>query len=146
MDVVAGRLQGIGSVGSTTHEAGATIMPGNGGFETLTIKGDYIGKGGTVEIATVLGDDNSQTSRLAITGSTSGAGIVKVTNRDGLGAMTKEGIRIISVGGTSDAAFTLQGDFITKAGEQAVVGGAYAYMLQKNGVANSNDGAWHMPA
>ena len=144
MDVVAGRLQGIGSVGSTTHEAGATIMPGNGGFETLTIKGDYIGKGGTVEIATVLGDDNSQTSRLAITGSTSGAGIVKVTNRDGLGAMTKEGIRIISVGGTSDAAFTLQGDFITKAGEQAVVGGAYAYMLQKNGVANSNDGAWYL--
>ncbi|MDM7853053.1 autotransporter outer membrane beta-barrel domain-containing protein, partial [Pseudochrobactrum kiredjianiae] len=144
MDVVAGRLQGIGTVGSTTHEAGATIMPGNGGFETLTIKGDYIGKGGTVEIATVLGNDNSQTSRLAITGSTSGTGNVHVTNRDGLGSYTTEGIRIISVGGSSDATFTLQGNAVTKDGQQAVVQGAYSYTLEKNGIASPQDGAWYL--
>ncbi|MDM7852781.1 autotransporter outer membrane beta-barrel domain-containing protein [Pseudochrobactrum kiredjianiae] len=144
MDVVAGRLQGIGTVGSTTHEAGATIAPGNGGFETLTISGDYIGKGGTVEIVTVLGDDNSQTSRLAIAGGTSGTGNVHITNRDGLGTYTSEGIRIISVGGISDATFTLVGNGVTKDGQPAVVKGAYSYTLEKNGIANPNDGAWYL--
>lgn len=129
MDVVAGRLQGSGTVGSTTHEAGSTIAPGNGGFETLTIKGNYTGKGGTVEIATALGDDTSQTSRLVITGGASGTGNVKVINRDGLGADTNEGIKIIEVGGASDATFTLLGNAVTKDGQQSVVAGTFAYTL-----------------
>lgn len=43
-------------------------------------------------------------------------------------------VRVINVGGTSLADdFVLVGDYITADGQQAVIGGAYAYALQANG-------------
>lgn len=142
MDVLGGRLQGVGTVGTTTHEADGIIASGNS-IGTLTIAGNYVGNGGLVEIETVLGDDSSSTDLLQITGDTSGTGNVKVFNVGGAGAPTTEGIRIIEVGGASDGVFSLKGDYLFE-GEQAVVGGAYAYRLYQNGVSTPGDGDWYL--
>lgn len=142
MTVFGGRLQGIGTVGGTMNEAGGTIAPGNS-IGTLTIAGNYTSNGGTLEIETALGGDASPTDRLVVTGNTAGATNVRVLNTGGLGAQTIEGIKIIDVGGASNGVFALQGDYVFQ-GQQAVIGGAYAYTLQKNGVATPSDGDWYL--
>lgn len=142
LQVQGGRLQGTGQVGSTQLLAGGTIAPGNS-IGTLTIDGDYVGAGGTLEIETVLGGDASDTDRLVIGGSTSGSTKVQVINLGGGGAPTREGIRIVEVAGASDGDFTLLGSYDFN-GEQAVVAGAYAYRLYKGGVSTPNDGDWYL--
>ncbi|WP_245410123.1 autotransporter outer membrane beta-barrel domain-containing protein [Falsochrobactrum shanghaiense] len=143
VDLQAGRLEGTGTVGSVTSTAHGTIAPGDGGLGTLTIKGNYTVSGGIVEIASALAADNSPTSRLAVTGNTSGTGKVHVTNRGGVGAQTAAGIEIISVGGQSNAVFALQSDFTTKDGRPAIVAGAYSYSLYK-GQPTQADGNWYL--
>lgn len=142
MEVVGGRLQGIGQVGATTNFAGGTIAPGNS-IGTLTVAGNYVGNGGILEIETVLGDDSSATDRLVVTGDTSGSTNVRVINLGGTGAQTVEGIRIVDVGGVSAGDFTLLGSY-TFEGAPAVVGGAYAYRLYKGGVSTPADGDWYL--
>lgn len=135
-----GRLQGIGTVGTTTNAG--LIAPGNS-IGTLTIAGNYTGNGGGLEIESVLGGDASSTDRLVVTGSTAGATTVRVLNRGGLGAQTSEGIKVIDVAGASNGTFALQGNYVI-GGQQAVVGGAYAYTLQKNGISTPADGDWYL--
>lgn len=142
MEVISGRLQGIGTVGATISQPGGTIAPGNS-IGTLTINGNYLGNGGGLEIETVLGGDTSPTDRLVITGSTAGSTPVTVLNQGGAGAPTVEGIKIIDVGGASNGVFTLRGTTVFQ-GQQAVVAGAYAYTLQKNGISTPNDGNWYL--
>lgn len=142
MDVISGRLQGIGAVGSTINQLGGTIAPGNS-IGTLTINGNYIGNGGRLEIETVLGGDASPSDRLVITGSTAGSTLVTVLNQGGTGAPTVEGIKVVDVGGASNGVFTLLGNTVFQ-GQQAVVAGAYAYTLQKNGISTPNDGDWYL--
>ncbi len=138
----AGRLTGTGQVGVTTN--GGVIAPGYGGaMGTLTIQGSYVGNGGRLEIATVLGDDNSATSRLAINGATSGSTQVTVINRGGLGAQTIEGIKIVDVTGASNGSFILDGNYIFH-GAPAVIAGAYAYRLYQGGVSTPTDGDWYL--
>lgn len=55
-----GRLQGIGTVGTTTNAG--VIAPGNSN-STLTIAGNYTGAGGVLEIQSVLGGDASTSGR-----------------------------------------------------------------------------------
>lgn len=142
MDVIGGRLQGIGTVGATINRPGGTIAPGNS-IGTLTINGNYLGNGGRLETEAVLGGDASPSDRLVITGSTAGSTLVTVLNQGGTGAPTVEGIKIVDVGGASNGVFTLQGNYVFQ-GQQAVVAGAYAYTLQKNGVSTPNDGDWYL--
>ncbi len=142
MEVIGGRLQGIGTVGATINQPGGTIAPGNS-IGTLTINGNYAGNGGRLEIETVLGGDASPSDRLVITGSTAGMTLVTVLNQGGAGAQTIEGIKVVDVGGASNGVFTLQGDYVFQ-GQQAVIAGAYAYTLQKNGVSTPNDGDWYL--
>ncbi|MGE7471205.1 autotransporter outer membrane beta-barrel domain-containing protein [Bosea sp. NPDC003192] len=142
MEVIGGRLQGIGTVGATINRPGGTIAPGNS-IGTLTVNGDYVGNGGRLEIEAVLGGDASPSDRLVVTGDTSGTTTVTVLNRGGTGAPTVEGIKVIDVGGNSNGAFTLQGDYAFQ-GQQAVIAGAYAYTLNKNGVSTPNDGDWYL--
>ncbi|MBZ9849786.1 autotransporter outer membrane beta-barrel domain-containing protein [Mesorhizobium sp. CA14] len=137
-----GRLQGTGTVCHTNNFDGGTVAPGNS-IGTLTVAGDYVGSGGTLDIETELGGDASPTDRLVVTGNASGTTRVKVTNVGGAGAQTVEGIRIIDVGGSSDGTFSLLGDYVFQ-DQQAVVGGAYAYLLQKNGVNTPADGDWYL--
>jgi len=143
MDVLSGsRLQGIGTVGDTTNAAGGVIAPGNS-IGTLTVAGNYAGTGGTLQIESVLGGDASPTDKLVVTGNTAGSTTVRVINVGGTGAQTTEGIKIVDVGGASNGSFALQGDYVIN-GQQAVVGGAYAYTLQKNGVSAPTDGDWYL--
>lgn len=142
MEVVKGRLQGIGTVGGTSLEAEGVIAPGNL-IGRLTINGNFVGNGGLIEIETALGADNSASDLLSITGSTSGSAKVQVIDVGGTGAQTVEGIKIIDVGGASNGIFTLQGDYVFE-GDPAVVGGAYAYRLYQGGVSTPNDGDWYL--
>lgn len=142
MNVIGGRHQGTGTAGPTTNNAGGTIAPGNS-IGTLTVAGDYVGKGGTVEIEAKLSGDSSPADRLVVTGNTSGALNVRLLKVGGSGAQTVEGIKIIDVQGASSGAFSLLGDYAFH-GEQAVVGGAYAYTLQKNGISTPADGDWYL--
>ncbi|MNJ98643.1 Outer membrane protein IcsA autotransporter precursor [compost metagenome] len=143
IDVQSGaRLTGIGQVGVTTNRG--VIAPGHSSsLGTLTIAGNYTPVGGSVEIRTQLGDDSSATDRLVITGSTSGATPVKVTNFGGTGAQTTEGIKIIDVMGASNGTFSLLGN-TTYEGQQAVVAGAYAYRLYSGGASTPADGDWYL--
>jgi len=137
-----GRLTGNGAVASL--ENAGVVAPGQGeNWGTLTVTGNYVGSGGTVEIKTSLGGDGSPTDRLVIQGDTSGKSFVRVVNRGGQGAQTVECIRIIEVRGRSEGVFTLIGDY-TIEGEPAVTVGAYAYRLFKNSVSNPHDGNWYL--
>ncbi|MCZ7482897.1 autotransporter outer membrane beta-barrel domain-containing protein [Rhizobium rhizogenes] len=142
MQVVGGRLQGTGQLGTTTNFSGGTIAPGNS-IGTLTVAGDYIGSGGTLEIETVLGDDSSATDQLVVTGNTSGTTNVRVINLGGAGGQTIEGIKIIEVGGVSAGNFSLLGSYLFK-GDPAVVAGAYAYRLYQGGASTPTDGNWYL--
>ncbi|MDR1827297.1 MAG: autotransporter outer membrane beta-barrel domain-containing protein [Methylobacteriaceae bacterium] len=146
-----GTLEGTGNVGSINNSG--TVSPGQetvagGGrpdqIGTLTVNGNYTGNNGTVLINTVLGDDFSATDVLAINGNAVGASAVKVINTNGMGDITQfDGIQIIRVGGASTATFTLDGDVTVASGQEAVIGGAYAYTMWHNGKSNP-DGAWYL--
>ena len=148
-----GIIEGTGIIGNIVNAG--TLSPGSSNsaiagmahtLGTLTIAGNYTGNGGIVAIDTVLGNDSSPTDLLVIQGNVSGNSYIHVTNQGGLGAFTTgDGIRIIQVDGTSPGnAFSLQGDFVTSSGQQAVVAGAYAYTLWHNGVSNPADGHWYL--
>lgn len=91
-------------------------------YKTLTVDGDFSG-GGHLVMNTYLGDDTSETDKLAVTGSTSGETRVTVNNTDGPGAETLEGIQMITVGGTSAGEF--KSDRVTEDG--------YEYVLRRGG-------------
>ncbi|RXT17802.1 hypothetical protein B5P46_28575 [Rhizobium leguminosarum] len=110
---------------------------------TLTVSGNYAGAGGTLRLNTALGDDASTTDRLVVAGNTSGSTTLVVNNVGGKGALTVEGIRVIDVAGSSAGNFALDGDYRFQ-GEEAVIGGAYAYRLYKNGIATPTDGDWYL--
>lgn len=137
-----GRLVGTGQVGDTANRG--IVAPGYGNtMGTLTVQGTYVSTGGRLEIATVLGDDSSQTSRLVVNGATSGLTQVEVINRGGLGGQTVEGIKIVDVTGTSNGSFVLDGDYVFQ-GAPAVIAGAYAYRLYQGGVSSPADGDWYL--
>lgn len=135
LSATIGSLTNSGTIQLNT----STSSAGN----TLTVNADYIGNSGTVYFNTALGDDNSSTDRLVVNGGTSGTSSVRVTNAGGLGAQTVEGIKIIDVAGNSAGLFTLLGN-TTYEGDQAVVGGAYAYRLYQGGTSTPTDGDWYL--
>ncbi|ESY76893.1 hypothetical protein X739_33470 [Mesorhizobium sp. LNHC220B00] len=122
--------------------AGTVGIAGSLGSK-LTVSSDYVGNGGNILIGTALGADNSQTNMLVIAGDTSGTGMLQVVNLGGGGAQTVEGIKIVDVGGVSNGSFSLKGNY-TFEGDQAVVGGAYAYRLYQGGTSTPADGDWYL--
>lgn len=138
----AGRLAGTGSVGNVVNTG--VVAPGYGhAMGTLTVQGNYGSTGGRLEIATVLGDDSSQTSRLAVNGATSGVTQVGIINQGGLGGQTVQGIKIVDVTGASNGSFVLVGNYVFQ-GTPAVIAGAYAYRLYQGGVSTPTDGDWYL--
>lgn len=137
----AGTLSGTGTIYGDVTNSG-TVTPG-GGSGVLTINGNYIGAGGVVSVNTTLEGDSSATGLLVVKGDTTGTGKIRVLKMGGGGAPTVEGIKLIDVQGVSNASFTLLGDYVYQ-GEQAVVAGAYAYRLYKNGVSTPADGDWYL--
>ncbi|RKP58969.1 autotransporter outer membrane beta-barrel domain-containing protein [Pararobbsia silviterrae] len=126
----------------TVRNAG-TISLTNGGASTtdaLVIHGNYIGLNGTLQLQTVLGDDNAPSDRLVISqGSATGRTAIGVANVGGTGAATLlNGILVVQAldGATTTAsAFTLQAP---------LEAGAYAYALFKGGVNAGTSDNWYL--
>jgi fibronectin-binding autotransporter adhesin len=127
-------------VGALTN--GGTVNFGKTPGTTLTVQGDYVGTGGTLNVNTALGGDGSATDMMVVTGNTSGNTTVQVTNVGGAGAATTQGIKLIDVQGASNGTFALKGDYVFQ-GDQAVIAGAYAYRLYKDGT-DTVDGDWYL--
>ncbi|MGL4724634.1 MAG: autotransporter outer membrane beta-barrel domain-containing protein [Scandinavium sp.] len=109
---------------SLTLNAGSTVnfQHADDNWQTLTINQDYVGNGGKLVFNTVLFDDDSDTDKLIVNGSTSGNTLVAMNNIGGTGAQTVEGIEIIEVNGSSDGAFEKSG---------RIVAGGFDYNLEK---------------
>lgn len=135
-------LDGFNQTIASLDNAGL-VRTGGAPGTTLTVTGNYTGNGGTVLLNTALGGDGSITDRLVVQGATSGTSTLRIANIGGSGAQTVEGIKVIDIAGASNGNFALQGDYVIN-GQQALVGGAYAYTLQKNGVGTPADGDWYL--
>ncbi|WP_447944622.1 autotransporter family protein [Stenotrophomonas indicatrix] len=123
-------MTGDSTVGHLTLGAGGTVALGNGStFNTLSLDA-FTGNGGTLLFNTQLGDDTSLTDTLVIAGDANGQANVRVLNAGGAGAKTDRGIKLIDIGGASNAQFDLVG---------RAVGGQYEYFLVKD--ANGN---WYL--
>ncbi|EAM2986939.1 fibronectin-binding autotransporter adhesin ShdA [Salmonella enterica] len=111
----------------TMTSGSSSSTPGN----TLYVDGDYTGNGGSLYLNTVLGDDDSATDKLVITGDASGTTDLYI-NGIGDGAQTTNGIEVVDVGGvlTSDA-FVLKNE---------VNAGLYTYRLYWN----ESDNDWYL--
>lgn len=122
---------------------GLIVFDATNPYKTLTT-GDLLMTGGTFVLNTQLAAEAAPTDMVVVTGDTSGTGKLKINNVDGSGAQTlADGIKVVQVKGISNGAFTLLGDYVHD-GAQAVVGGAYAYKLYKNGVTDPADGDWYL--
>ena len=109
----------------------------------LTIQGNYTGNEGTLVFNTVLGDDKSLTDKMTINGDTSGKSYIDVINHGGIGGLTNEGIKLITVGGRSNGDFKLVSDYQFN-NQPTVVVGAYGYQLFKGSNVNGDDGNWYL--
>ena len=119
-------MDGDSSVSALTLNTGSQINFAHSDtdptFKTLTVTGNYHGDGGLLVMNTQLGDDNSPTDKLVVTGDTTGSTYVAVNNAGGIGALTTNGIKIIEVQGDSSGQFVQQG---------RIVAGLYDYYLQR---------------
>ncbi|EHA7099680.1 autotransporter outer membrane beta-barrel domain-containing protein [Salmonella enterica] len=111
----------------TLASGSSSSTPGN----TLYVDGDYTGNGGSLYLNTVLGDDDSATDKLVITGDASGTTDLYI-NGIGNGAQTTNGIEVVDVGGTSTSdAFVLKNE---------VNASLYTYRLYWN----ESDNDWYL--
>ncbi len=133
------------TIGGDVHNAGVITMQNGEPRDSIAILGDFAGHGGTVVLDTALGDDLSPTDRLIVSGDTNGHSWVKIANIGGVGYYTKEGIKIIDIGGQSNGSFALNGDYTTHDGQQAILtSSAFAYTLQKGSGSGTQDGNWYL--
>ena len=98
--------------------------------KTLTVNGNWIGQGGTVQLNTSLGNSGSQTDRIVINGgAVSGNTFLQINNVGGLGGLTTgNGIEVVSAGGgATTTAQTSKDGFALSGGH--VDAGAYEYRL-----------------
>ena len=93
---------------------------------TLTLDENYTADGGTLNMSTVLEGDDSPHDKLVIRGDASGRATLVFTKVSGNGKSTDQGIKVVEVGGTSDAVFT-------KPDDNRLSAGAYLYSLKKIG-------------
>ncbi|ECG2648722.1 fibronectin-binding autotransporter adhesin ShdA [Salmonella enterica subsp. enterica serovar Chailey] len=114
------------NMGTITSGSSAST-PGN----TLYVDGNYTGNGGSLYLNTVLGDDDSATDKLVITGDASGTTDLYI-NGIGDGAQTTNGIEVVDVGGVSTSdAFELKNE---------VNASLYTYRLYWN----ESDNDWYL--
>ncbi|EBR3269924.1 fibronectin-binding autotransporter adhesin ShdA [Salmonella enterica] len=111
----------------TMTSGSSSSTPGN----TLYVDGNYTGNGGSLYLNTVLGDDDSATDKLVITGDASGTTDLYI-NGIGDGAQTTNGIEVVDVGGVSTSdAFVLKNE---------VNASLYTYCLYWN----ESDNDWYL--
>ena len=98
--------------------------------KTLTVNGNWVGQGGTMQLNTSLGNSGSQTDRIVINaGAVSGNTFLQINNVGGLGALTTgNGIEVVRAGGgATTTAQTSKDGFALSGGH--VDAGAYEYRL-----------------
>lgn len=117
----------------TVNNAGLIKLSNGVVGEKWTIQGNYHGDSGLISFDTTLGNDNSPTDHLSITGDTSGTTYVHVNNVGGIGAETLNGIELINIAGSSDGEFKQQG---------RIVAGAYDYKLDRGEGVNASN--WYL--
>ncbi|HHL6223699.1 TPA: autotransporter YcgH [Escherichia coli] len=122
-DSVVTHLTNSDSIINLSYDDGQTFTQG----KTLTVKGNYVGNNGQLNIRTVLGDDKSATDRLIVEGNTSGSTTVYVKNAGGSGAATLNGIELITVNGDESPADAF------KQGDARIAAGAFEYQLKQQG-------------
>ena len=101
----------------------------SGAGDTLTVRGDYAGNGGTLRLDTVL-NATGPSDRLIIDGGTvTGTTTIAITNAGGLGAVTTgNGIEVVSgINGANTTATTSKDGFALAGGH--VDAGAFQYRL-----------------
>ncbi|HEY5711418.1 MAG TPA: autotransporter-associated beta strand repeat-containing protein [Allosphingosinicella sp.] len=154
--IAAGELMVIGAIRSATNVGPNGTLSGTGtifgdvlnrglvapgaSIGTLTISGNYVGMGGTLDIETILGADDSPSDRLVIAGgAATGSTIVRVFNAGGGGALTTgDGILVVDAAGggtTAPGAFTLAAP---------VFAGPYEYLLVRGAAAGSAGDDWFL--
>lgn len=95
---------------SATPAHGTFTLGAGDSFEVTSVLGDKTGNGGSLYLNTVLGDDDSATDKLVITGDASGTTDLYI-NGIGDGAQTTNGIEVVDVGGVSTSdAFVLKNE------------------------------------
>nr|MDN1245869.1 autotransporter outer membrane beta-barrel domain-containing protein [Escherichia coli] len=122
-DSVVIHLTNSDSIINLSYDDGQTFTQG----KTLTVKGNYVGNNGQLNIRTVLGDDKSATDRLIVEGNTSGSTTVYVKNAGGSGAATLNGIELITVNGDESLADAF------RQGDARIAAGAFEYQLKQQG-------------
>ncbi|HFV1311788.1 TPA: autotransporter YcgH [Escherichia coli] len=122
-DSVVIHLTNSDSIINLSYDDGQTFTQG----KTLTVKGNYVGNNGQLNIRTVLGDDKSATDRLIVEGNTSGSTTVYVKNAGGSGAATLNGIELITVNGDESPADAF------RQGDARIAAGAFEYQLKQQG-------------
>lgn len=122
-DSVVTHLTNSDSIINLSYDDGQTFTQG----KTLTVKGNYVGNNGQLNIRTVLGDDKLATDRLIVEGNTSGSTTVYVKNAGGSGAATLNGIELITVNGDESPADAF------RQGDARIAAGAFEYQLKQQG-------------
>lgn len=122
-DSVVTHLTNSDSIINLSYDDGQTFTQG----KTLTVKGNYVGNNGQLNIRTVLGDDKSATDRLIVEDNTSGSTTVYVKNAGGSGAATLNGIELITVNGDESPADAF------RQGDARIAAGAFEYQLKQQG-------------
>lgn len=122
-DSVVIHLTNSDSIINLSYDDGQTFTQG----KTLTVKGNYVGNNGQLNIRTVLGDDKLATDRLIVEGNTSGSTTVYVKNAGGSGAATLNGIELITVNGDESPADAF------RQGDARIAAGAFEYQLKQQG-------------
>ncbi|MEL4073172.1 autotransporter outer membrane beta-barrel domain-containing protein, partial [Ochrobactrum sp. GPK 3] len=128
----------------TSINNGGIIQFGQNAGTTLHVSGNYQAGNGALIMNAVLAGDDASSDRLIVGGDTSGTTVLKLINRGGTGALTRQGILLVEINGQSRGVFQLNGDFVTADGQPAVIGGAYAYTLHKGGKSTPDDGNWYL--
>ncbi len=123
-------LNNAGKIDMTSGSAAAN--------DALTVHGNYVGNNGQLWLQTVLGDENSATDKLVVSGGTlSGRTELAVSNLGGVGGFTRNnGIEVVQAlnGAVSSTdAFSLK---------SSVSAGAYEYLLFKGGVTAGTENNW----
>ncbi|PIF23176.1 autotransporter outer membrane beta-barrel domain-containing protein [Candidatus Pantoea floridensis] len=114
----------------TAKDSTISFDHSDGSFKNLTVNGNYHADNAKLVMNLALGDDNSATDHLHITGDSSGTTKVQVHNAGGKGDATLQGIELIKVDGNAAGKFEQDG---------RIVGGAWDYDLVQG-----DNGKWQL--
>ncbi|QBH98158.1 autotransporter outer membrane beta-barrel domain-containing protein [Limnobaculum zhutongyuii] len=104
--------------------------------KNLIVAGNYTSNNGTLVLNTVLEDETSPTDKLIVKGDTAGHTDVQIVNIGGNGALTPDGIEIVTVDGISAGTF---------GNSRRIVAGAFDYFVRSGStIAGAEDKNWYL--